>query len=218
MLTLFTPSLLVKQLTSGGRKSGRDATTSELVLLSPCIAHSWHSSIRRCGVFVPLTTENSYPKEAHENDVAAGAHITEVRSSNDLKKVFPDDIATGFDFPSSEPELSGYLNHEGGWAESGRALEMLLERVCVAGAQVLAGKEVSEVMREGAASDSQAPLCITGVKCTDGSEYHAPTVIVAAGAWTPRLVQRLGVEFAGPGTQKPEDELVQQVGVGLATG
>ncbi|EKM53419.1 uncharacterized protein PHACADRAFT_259793 [Phanerochaete carnosa HHB-10118-sp] len=178
----------------------------------------WEGCYHECGVFMPLATGSLYSKEAYENDVAAGARISEVRSFDDLKKVFPVDVATGFDSQSSEAELSGFLNHEGGWAESGRALEILLERVRAAGAQVIAGKEVSEVLREGAASDSQAPLHVTGVKCTDGSEYHAAVVIVAAGAWTPRLVQRLGVEFAGPGTQKSEYEPTRHVGVGLATG
>lgn len=171
-------------------------------------------------MFVPLTTENPYPKAAYENDVASGAHISEVRSPDDLKKFFPDDIVTGFDSPGGEAELSGYLNHEGGWAESGRALEVLLERVRAAGGEVLAGKEVSGVMRKG--------LHITGVACTDGSGYHAATTIVAAGAWTPRLAQHLGIEFtSGLYVQKPEDELAgpeeqeaigQHVGVGLATG
>lgn len=193
----------------------------------------WEGCYHECGVFVPLADANTYTRAAYENDVTSGAKITEIRASEDLKKFFPEDVVTGFASASTDTELVGYLNHDGGWAESGRALEVLLQRVRDGGAEVLAGKEVAGVMRKSSS------LRVTGVRCTDGSGYHAATVIFAAGAWTPRLMQRLGIEFAaGPWAQKPVTESAsaqqvrelqqeatgqhpatnQHVGVGVATG
>ncbi|GJE91407.1 FAD-binding oxidoreductase [Phanerochaete sordida] len=192
----------------------------------------WDGCYHECGVFLPVTTGNPYTSAAYDNDVASGANVTAVRSAEDIKKFFPDDVPTGFAAPSGDV-LSGYINHDGGWAESGRALELLLERVRAAGAEVLAGKEVAGLMRKGAANGTQTSPRVAGVRCTDGSGYRAETVIIAAGAWTPRLTQRLGIEFTmGVWAQKPENEATrvqqvqelqqeamgQHVGVGVATG
>lgn len=235
MRTLFIQSLHARQSTCGRKKNGKGATTSESSYLSILRTHSRRSPYQRCGVFVLNTAKNPlYATAAHENDVSSGAHVTEVRSSDDLKKFFPDVVTTGFDSPS-EVEMKGYINHDGGWAESARALDIILERVRAGGGEVLAGKEVSGVMRKGAASasDSQASPCVTGVRCTDGSGYHVSTVIVAAGAWTPRLMQRLGIDFTSsllapdhkgevgeaPQVQELQQEAMgQHVGVGVATG
>lgn len=161
--------------------------------------------------------------------MALGANVTAFRTAEDIKKLFADGVTTGFDFVNEgsgmgDTELRGYVNHDGGWAESARSLEILLQRVRSLGVKVEAGKEVSGIIYRyrAAGHDPVNPLQrreIAGVRCADGSGHEASVVIVAAGAWTPRLVQRWGVgiseEQGGHEVDVKED---RHVGVGLATG
>ena len=141
-----------------------------------------------------------YTRQAYENDAASGARLTEVRTTEEMTKIFSErvEVHIGDQAPhaaDSEPEMLGYLNHEGGWAESARSLEILLARVRQLGGKVLGGKDVAAMITHTALDyDSfKHYRAVTGVKCTDGTSYLAPTVIVAAGAWTPSLMQRLGM-------------------------
>jgi len=81
----------------------------------------------------------------------------------------------------------GYLNRVGGYAESGRTIEVLCAAVQAAGAELVAGARAQRLI---SADDG-----IHGVVCADGSRYEADTVLVAAGAWTtvllPHLADRL---------------------------
>lgn len=168
----------------------------------------------RCGVFVAVTPANPlYATSAYANDVASGAHVTPLRTPADVRAVFGA-VPTAFDAAAAlaagdGTTLRGYVNHEGGWAEAGRALEVLLARVRALGGTVVGGKEVCGVQlaREG------QEAVVTGVRCTDGSVYEAARVVVAAGAWTPRLMQQLGLEIKGD-----EGAPGSLVGVGTATG
>ena len=171
-------------------------------------------------------------KAAYENDVKAGAGVTAFQTEEEARKIFPSDIDIGIDFsPSStggdDFDLRAYLNHDGGWAESGRTLDILLERVCSLGATVVAGKEVSGLIRKRTAESGtwstkpKPPYRVTGVRCVDGSGFNANVVVVAAGAWTPRLIQRLGLDSLAEQKKLEADVKVgvsRHVGVGLATG
>ena len=89
---------------------------------------------RRSGVVVPFSKANPvYAHEAYENDVSQGARVAAFRTEADVQKVFPEGVPGGVDLSaaSGETELVAYMNHDGGWAESGRSLEVLLERVRV---------------------------------------------------------------------------------------
>lgn len=170
-------------------------------------------------------------KAAYENDVASGAKVTAFRTEDEARKIFPSGIDIGIDFSAHgdapETDLKAYLNRHGGWAESGRSLDVLLERVRSMGAQVLAGKEVTGAIRtctggkNGHHDKPKSPYTMQGVRCADGSAYDAAAVIVAAGAWTPRLMQRWGLDTKAEKEKVEADVkagMSRHVGVGQATG
>lgn len=99
-----------------------------------------------------------------------------VKTSEEIKAIFPKELATGaFD------GRVGYMNTIGGWAESGRAIEVGLKRVVELGGKIVAGAEVMSLQKEGKK--------VTGVVLKDGSTVIADLVVVAAGAWSPALLQ-----------------------------
>lgn len=80
---------------------------------------------------------------------------------------------------------NGYLNTQGGWADSGRSIKYMIH-LC---------REVGVVFKTGI----PGTLCqlirgkrnqVTGIEMKDGSKYFGK-IIVAAGAWTPKLVPEL---------------------------
>ncbi|MEL6271858.1 MAG: FAD-dependent oxidoreductase [Chloroflexota bacterium] len=84
---------------------------------------------------------------------------------------------------NAEVYADGYRNDVAGWAQSGRVVEKLSERM----------REVGISIHEGAAMQSllQSDGTVTGIVTADGIEHTADVVIVAAGAWTPVLLPEL---------------------------
>lgn len=184
----------------------------------------WKGCYHESGVFVPFSKTNPvYVREAYENDISQGARVSEFRTETDARQVFPEGVPLGVDFSTAEgtsgkPDLKAYMNHDGGWAESGRSLDVLLERVRAMGAKVFADKEVSGTIQAQSdrLNDPRADA-VAGVRCADGSGYEASVVIVAAGAWTPMLMQRWGLESQSA-QEKLGADSGMHVGVGMATG
>jgi glycine/D-amino acid oxidase-like deaminating enzyme len=71
---------------------------------------------------------------------------------------------------------NGYLNENGGWAESGRVVEKIALKLRDVGVAVHEGKAFDRFIEDG----SQ----VTGIVTTDGKQHDADYVIIAAGAWT----------------------------------
>ncbi len=99
-----------------------------------------------------------------------------------LERLDADAIATRF--PAWKPGryVDGYLNPEGGWAESGRVVAALLDEARAAGVEVRGGARVRPLAGTGA---------VESVETESGERFRAGAVVVAAGAFTPILVPEL---------------------------
>lgn len=79
--------------------------------------------------------------------------------------------------------VDGFYHSKGGFAESGRVVEALLQQAQEIGVTLYTGQTVSEIIAEHGQ--------VTGVRTQEGQTFNAPTVLVAAGAWTPVIVPAL---------------------------
>jgi glycine/D-amino acid oxidase-like deaminating enzyme len=79
--------------------------------------------------------------------------------------------------------VGGYYNPSAGWVESGEAVRFLAKLARRSGVQLREGTACARVREQGSR--------VTGVVLEDGDELDADWVIVAAGAWTPRLLPYL---------------------------
>lgn len=94
-----------------------------------------------------------------------------------------DDIARRF--PAWKPGafVDGYFHAKGGFAESGRVVEVLAQRAQEMGVTLYAEQAVQQVVMENGR--------IQGVQTTDGRTFNASQVLVAAGVWTPIILPEL---------------------------
>jgi sarcosine oxidase/L-pipecolate oxidase len=129
------------------------------------------NSYCRSGVLLFGSGPAEYTTLAYENDRASGARVQRADSPSALRALIP---------PASNPApldgFTGYLGEDGGWVESGRALELLTAEVVRLGGQIMPGAQVASVRREDGVTK--------GVACEDGRTFDAEKVVLAAGAWT----------------------------------
>lgn len=158
----YIPSSLVRQFLRGKtRKNGVTLIMSVLVLGSS-------------------DSGETYVNESYSNDVALGANLERLQNGDQVCSVFPPDVRT-----ATFSQRRGYLNRDGGWANAGKGLSMLLSEVIALKGKVLPGKSVHRILRQ----DSKT----IGVQCTDGSVFNAGLVIIATGSWTPSAFPVLGL-------------------------
>lgn len=89
-------------------------------------------------------------------------------------------VARRFPAWSTGRHRDGFYHAKGGYAESGRVVAALAAQAARDGVKLLPGRRVTAIIERGGR--------ITGVRDDAGSEMAADTVVVAAGAWTARLV------------------------------
>lgn len=145
------------------------------------VAMSKSSQLPRSGVLVLGSSdaeETSYVSESYRNDVALGAVLERLQNDDQIRSVFPPDIRT-----ATFSDRKGYLNRDGGWANAGQGLSMLLSTVIALKGKVLPGKSVRKILRQNGKT--------TGVQCTDDSVFDAGLVIIATGAWTASIFPEL---------------------------
>ena len=89
-------------------------------------------------------------------------------------------------FPAWNADLytDGYLSLEAGWAESGEVVRALLEDAEAAGVDVARDRAEGLWSRNGR---------VVGARLAGLGAVEADRVVVAAGAWTPRLLPELGM-------------------------
>lgn len=93
-------------------------------------------------------------------------------------------------FPAWRGHTDGYFNRIGGFAESGNVVAQLAREAQAEGVAIHSAAQVSGVHVEG----SRAAGLIV-----NGNVVKAAHVVVAAGAWTPRIVPELAAEFRAVG-------------------
>ncbi|KAG6902365.1 hypothetical protein C0995_000927 [Termitomyces sp. Mi166 len=135
----------------------------------------WRDTYQESGVLVLgfSQDDSAYADKAYQNDVALGATLTQVADTEAIRSVFPSNVTT-----ATFENNSGYLNKEGGWADAGQGVAIMIDTLISLGCKVLPGKSVRRITRN---HDSKT----NGVQCEDGTHYEAATVIIATGSWTP---------------------------------
>lgn len=142
----------------------------------------------------------AYADESFINDLELGCSLLPLPDPVSLRSVFPPNVRTG----SFEGDglvyyrRTGYLNRDGGWADAGQGVSILLSEVQKLGVNVLSGKSVSNIQWNNGKAN--------GVSCADGATYDADLVVLATGSWTPSTFRDLGLEgrclSTGYGTYK----------------
>jgi glycine/D-amino acid oxidase-like deaminating enzyme len=89
-------------------------------------------------------------------------------------------LARRFPAWSTGAYVDGFFHRVGGWAESGRLVAWLIAGAREAGAQVVEGRRVVELVHAGSR--------VAGVRDDRGEIHHARHVVVAAGAWTAKVL------------------------------
>jgi sarcosine oxidase/L-pipecolate oxidase len=119
---------------------------------------------------VLLVGGSVYSDHAYENDVKIGARVEQCKTPAAVRAYIP---------PATNPSFegfAGYLNRDGGWVESGRAVALLLGEITRLGARVVEGCKVSKLVQ----TDGRT----TGVECEDGRTFGAEKIVLALGSWT----------------------------------
>jgi sarcosine oxidase / L-pipecolate oxidase len=144
---------------------------------------SFSKTAFRCGV-LSMGQDSVYWKQAYQNDLAVNARIQLYPSADNLEKreIFPAAVPVN-------PSLQGYINFDGGWVSSGRAVEIMTTRVVELGGRVIGGKVVKELLTHVDGEITRT----AGVVCADGSRYDAHTVVIAAGSWMGLFFPFLGL-------------------------
>ncbi|XP_006461240.1 hypothetical protein AGABI2DRAFT_70165 [Agaricus bisporus var. bisporus H97] len=134
-----------------------------------------HSKIRGWMVSASL----AYANESFINDLELGCSVLPLPDPASVRSVLPSDARIGsFEGDGSVYyRRTGYLNRDGGWADAGQGIRILMSEVQKLGVKVLPGKSVTNILWD----DRKA----TGISCADGSTYDADLVVIATGSWTP---------------------------------
>ncbi|KAM0286722.1 hypothetical protein ACHAQH_000742 [Verticillium albo-atrum] len=136
-------------------------------------------------------TQMDYVRDSHANVRALAerkecgidaARITELPSRRAIADL------VGMDPETAAPGDWGYLNGNSGWADAGRSMAWLLERVRATGRVKFIHGTASALLRD---KDR-----VKGAKLADGKTLLADLVIVATGAWTGALVDLAGQAVA----------------------
>ena len=102
----------------------------------------------------------------------------------------PVERLTGVDRTTTLPAWSplaypdGYVNRRAGWVESAAVVARVANEARAAGVRIVENTTVGELL-PGSGQ-------VTGVRTREGSVHSADFVLIAAGAWTPKLLPHLG--------------------------
>ncbi|KAG6813524.1 hypothetical protein H0H92_010229 [Tricholoma furcatifolium] len=173
----------------------------------------WRDTYHESGVIVlGFSQKDAYADASYQNDVALGATLTQLAHADVIRDAFPSGVPTGT-FENS----SGYLNMEGGWANAGQGIAVMLETVVSLGGKVIPGKTVNRVTRDDKGQTN-------GVECNDGTLYQATVVVLATGSWTSSTFPKVTAHTSGLSTgqcvamvqlDKEEAELYKDIPVVL---
>lgn len=137
---------------------------------------------------VPAIGSSTYADESFANDLELGCILVPLPDPASIRSAFPSGVRTGSfegDGMGSQRRM-GYINRDGGWADAGQGVKILLSEVKRLGAKIYPAKSVSKIRKENGNA--------TGVSCTDGTAFDADLVIIATGAWTPSAFPDLNLQ------------------------
>jgi glycine/D-amino acid oxidase-like deaminating enzyme len=98
-------------------------------------------------------------------------HQPQRMSAGEIARRFPAWRKAGY--------ADGFFHTQGGYAESGRVVEAMVRRASAAGVRLVAGRVVALIEQRGR---------VVGVVDDHGAKHPADEVVVAAGAWTAKLL------------------------------
>lgn len=125
-----------------------------------------------------VADRKSYVTKSYENDVSLGASVIKLADGEAIRARLSQRVNLG-----SFTESSGYVNHDGGWANATHSLQLMMNNVIAEGGKIIAGKTVSKLLKENGRS--------RGVECDDGTCLTADIIILATGSWTASTFRNL---------------------------
>ncbi|KAJ6520741.1 FAD dependent oxidoreductase [Mycena capillaripes] len=136
--------------------------------------NEWDDTYHESGVLV-LGTPGAvnYKHKAYLHDLEMGLRVESLDDQSTLREVFPPGVQVG-----SFWGHAGYLNRDGGWANAGQGVSILMNKVTALNGKIIGGKNAVELLQQG------NNLKTTGVRCSDGTVFEAELVILATGSWT----------------------------------
>lgn len=105
------------------------------------------------------------------------------RRGHPLERLDSSEIRRRFPAWNADLYVDGYFNPQGGWAASGRVVEVLANKARQVGINLFAGQTADVLLNEGDR--------VVGVHTREGEIFHADTTVVAMGTWSWLLVPEL---------------------------
>jgi glycine/D-amino acid oxidase-like deaminating enzyme len=105
------------------------------------------------------------------------------RRGHPIERLDSSEIARRFPAWNAERYVDGYFSRHGGWAASGRVVEVLSHQAQRVGINLFPGQTAAELLAEGDR--------VTGVHTREGETFAAGTVVIAAGTWSWLLAPEL---------------------------
>lgn len=123
-----------------------------------------------------VMTRTPMQKGSFEYD---GFHLLRDRGQP-VMRIDREALAQRFPAWGRDEYVDGYFNTNGGWVESGRAVEQLVREAERRGVFLREGVGLTALLEERGR--------VRGIELADGDRIEADRVLVAAGAWTPILL------------------------------
>jgi sarcosine oxidase / L-pipecolate oxidase len=136
---------------------------------------AWEKPLYHADGFLVMTRDDEMKPGSFEHE---SFHFLQQRD-HELRRVRRADLRKHHPAWNSKNYGDGYLNPNGGWAESGRVIARLKNIASRGGAEMHEGVGFGSLIEKGSK--------VVGVRSADGRQWKANVVLAATGAWTPFL-------------------------------
>ncbi|KAF8995385.1 FAD dependent oxidoreductase [Cyathus striatus] len=136
----------------------------------------WEDTYHESGVVILGHIDSdtgAYADSSIANDIAEGARVQALNNAEDIHSIFPSDVIKD---TSVFENKKAFLGRDGGWANAGKGVSLMIRKVTELNGKVIPGKMIIELIKKNGHT--------VAVKCTDGSIFDASKFIIATGAWT----------------------------------
>ncbi|ORY84108.1 FAD dependent oxidoreductase [Leucosporidium creatinivorum] len=130
-------------------------------------------------------------RQSLANVQAQADNITVLQTPESIKNFLRAEGRADVPIADIADSAMAYHNPTGGWAEAGRAVEKLLERIKELGGKIVPGASLAALLYTDDGKD------VRGVRTQDGKEFLADKVIIATGSWTPSIPALKGLLPSG---------------------